>query len=232
MYFTYLIFALTPILVWLFFYFKEDLHPEPKKMILKVFILGGLGACIATVLGIFVLKLLPETYFFETFFLIALIEEVIKYYVVKMYVFSSPELDEPLDVMLYMIISALGFAAIENILLFFATDHIYTLGTAFAIASLRFVGAVLLHTLTSGVFGFFIALSLYTKKNRKSIFYTGLLIATILHTTYNIAIVKLVDFWRFIVPALIMLFLISLAHFGFLKLKKARSICKVDLTQE
>jgi len=107
----------------MFFYLRKDLHPEPKKMIMRVFILGALIACFVAIIEIIILRLVKDQYlatiFLESFLLVALVEEIAKYLVVKVYVYKSPELDEPLDIMLYMVISALGFATIENAILFF-----------------------------------------------------------------------------------------------------------------
>jgi len=232
LYLLYLVFALAPVFVWLFFYFEKDEHPEPKKMILKVFILGLFAACFAAIFEIAILKIFTGTAFLfiilEPFLAIALVEELAKYLVVRIYVFSSPELDEPLDVMLYMVISALGFAAVENIILFFSASQAYTIGAAFNFALLRFIGAVFLHTLTSGVLGFFIALSFCSAKNKKALFLAGLFIAVVLHGFYNLSISELTGFWQYAIPAIIILLLAAFTTFGFAKLKKLKSVCKIS----
>jgi len=233
LYLIYFLFAITPILFWMVFYFKKDLHPEPKKMILKVFILGILAACVTsvfemTILGVFTGKYLLFV-ILQSFFIIALIEEVLKYLVVKICVFSSPELDEPLDVMLYMAISALGFAFLENIILFFAAEHPYAVGAAFSFALLRFFGAVFLHTLTSGALGFFIALSFCSAKNKKTLYFIGFFMAIFLHGVYNLAITQLAGFWQYSIPAIIIIVLAVFTTYGFMKLKKLKSICKISV---
>ena len=38
----YVILGLLPSLTWLSYYLTKDLHPEPKKMILKIFLWGAL----------------------------------------------------------------------------------------------------------------------------------------------------------------------------------------------
>ena len=232
LYLLYLIFALAPVIIWLFFYFKKDIHPEPKKMILKVFILGMLAACFAAIFEMAVLTIFTgESLMFvllESFLLIALVEEFAKYLVVKIYVFPSSELDEPLDVMFYMVNSALGFAALENIILFFAAEHPYAIGATLNFARLRGGGAVLLQTLTSGAFGFFIALSFCSAKNKKALFLLGLFIAVILHGFYNIAIVELTGFWQYFIPAIIIIILAVFTTYGFIKLKKLKSVCKIS----
>jgi RsiW-degrading membrane proteinase PrsW (M82 family) len=232
LYSIYLIFALTPVFIWMFFYYKKDLHPEPKHMILKVFILGMIAACLAAVFEMAVLKFFTVTSLLfavlESFLLIALVEEFIKWLVVRIYIYNNPVFDEPLDVMLYMAVSALGFAFLENIVLFFAADHPYAVGAAFSFALLRFFGAVFLHTLTSGTIGFFIALSFCSAKNKKMLFFTGFFIAVVLHGFYNLAITQLTGFWQYSVPAIIVIVLAIFTTYGFIKLKKIKSICKIS----
>lgn len=227
----YLLLALTPVFIWMFFYYKKDLHPEPKKMIFKIFILGMIAACLVAILEIAVSKIMIGASFLfivlQSFLLIALVEEVAKYLVIKINILSSPDLDEPLDIMLYMVISALGFAAIENIVLFFAAEHPYTLMAVFNIALLRFIGAVFLHTLTSGALGFFIALSFCSAKNKKLLYFTGFFMAIFLHGTFNIAIIGFTGFWRYFIPVMVIAILLPLTTYGFAKLKKMKSICNI-----
>ena len=37
-----IVFGLAPSIIWLFYYLRKDVHPEPKRMILKIFIYGAL----------------------------------------------------------------------------------------------------------------------------------------------------------------------------------------------
>lgn len=202
-------------------------------MILKVFILGILAACLAAVVEVSVLNFFTGRslifVILESFLLVALVEEFAKYFVVKIYVFPSPELDEPLDVMLYMVISALGFATFENMILFFAAEHPYAVGAAFSFAILRFLGAVFLHTLTSGALGYFIALSFCAVKNKKKLYLTGFVIAIVLHGIFNIAITQLTGFWQYTVPAIIIIGLAIFTTIGFIRLKKMKSICRISV---
>ncbi len=226
-----MIFALTPVLIWLVFYFKKDIHPEPKRMILKVFILGILAACLVAIFEVAVLTIITEKsllfVILESFLLVALVEEIAKYLVVKIYVFANSELDEPLDVMLYMVISALGFAALENIVLFFAAEHPYAIGAALQFTLLRFIGAVFLHTLTSGALGFLIALSFCSVKNKRLLFLSGFFIAIVSHGFYNLAIAELTGFWQYFIPIIIIIILSAFTTFGFVKLKKLKGVCTI-----
>jgi RsiW-degrading membrane proteinase PrsW (M82 family) len=230
LYLVYLVFALIPVLIWLYFYFKKDAHPEPKAMVFKVFVLGMAAACLAAIVEAAVLRFFTGksllSAVLESFILVALLEEFAKYLVVRFFVYNSIEFDEPLDIMLYMVISALGFAFLENIILFFAANQPYAVGAAFKFALLRFVGAVFLHTLTSGTLGFFIALSFYSAKSKKAIFLTGFLLAVILHGVYNLVITQLAGFSRDSVLATIIIVLMIFTSYGFIKLKNLKSVCE------
>jgi len=118
-------------------------------MIIGIFLAGMLVAIpaiyIEQILKILFTTLpIPSTLFFLLYFLfgIAFVEESLKYVVVRIGAFSRKVFDEPLDVMLYMIISALGFAAAENILLLFKLIETYTLSDVFLVNVVRFAEAI------------------------------------------------------------------------------------------
>ena len=132
-YLLYIFFAVAPSTIWMFFYLGKDVHPEPKKKILKVFCFGMVVAVIAVILEMGILKIIdvyfPGTPFkddiwfiaLKYFILVALIEEVLKFLIVRKFILQDWAIDEPLDIMLYLTVSALGFAAVENLLLIFFT---------------------------------------------------------------------------------------------------------------
>ena len=131
-YLLYTILGLAPSLIWLLFYLRKDRHPEPKKMVLKVFFWGALMGPLAIALQILTRWICQPTfewssfmatldrsdyrYFLNRVLFAPLIEEYLKYAVVRWRVLKNPAFDEPLDTMIYLIISALGFAAVENLL--------------------------------------------------------------------------------------------------------------------
>ena len=116
-YLIYLFFGLAPSIVWLLFFLRKDAHPESNRMVLRIFLYGVLIALPA----LFVEIGLSQTFskiplsksiiaILNIFLGVAFIEEFFKYLVVREKVLKDPELDEPIDLILYMIISALGFA--------------------------------------------------------------------------------------------------------------------------
>lgn len=186
-------FAVLPSFLWLNFYLREDEKPEPKLMILKVFLLGMIFALPAIYIEIFLahfLDFLKVPYTLQVFFNAPLVEELIKFSVVALFVFRSRELEEPIDTMIYMIISALGFAATENILFLYRLSE-GVLGELAKVSFLRFVTATFLHAISSAVVGLFIGLSFFRKRERKKLIFLGLISATLLHGLYNFFIMRL-----------------------------------------
>lgn len=242
-YIIFIIFGLLPSIIWLLFFLRKDSHPEPKRQVIKIFLWGMLITLPAIFIekGSFdVAKMLNLPYIFYIFLGIAGTEEILKYSVVRYKVLNDPEFDEPLDAMLYMIIAALGFAAIENILILFISPFNFL--EMLFVSIFRFVGAVFLHTLCSGSLGYFLSLSFFDTKNRTKLFISGILMAILAHGFFNFSITKIEGsleiennliiiksqstFYFFTI--LLIAILIGLAIFvlsGFNKLKKMKSVC-------
>jgi RsiW-degrading membrane proteinase PrsW (M82 family) len=247
-YIIYFFLGFLPSFIWLLFYLRKDSRPEPNKMVIKVFWIGILSAISTALVQNGINDLLSKyvkiesffpsffNSFFYYFFVISFTEEFFKYFFVKETIFKSKELDEPVDIILYMIIGALGFAALENTL-------VLLLGLPFLesviIMFFRFLGATFLHALSSGILGYFIVLSLYEIKKRKLFFSMGLLFAVLLHTLFNFYIINIVkslsedfyDIYLFVFSVFILSFLLLgsalFISFGIRKAKEIKSICKI-----
>jgi len=220
-----------PSIIWLLFYLRKDVHPESNQAILKVFFYGMLIAFAAIFLEIG-FKKISSNLLLYLFVGGALVEEYLKYLVVKLEVLRSSELDEPIDIMLYMIIAGLGFAALENILILINYHPFLQLPKTLEIIILRFLTATFLHALCSGIVGYFLAISFFNLKKQKKFLLMGLGIAIVLHGSYNLSIIKIDDWKKFISPVIILIILIGAAWFvslGFKKLKRLKSICKVSI---
>lgn len=225
----YIFFGILPSIIWLLYYLRKDTHPEPKQMVLKIFLYGMLGAVVAALIEIEFYKGLGQfnlPYFLspilDIFIGIALVEEGLKYLVVRLGVLKNPELDEPTDLMIYMIVAALGFVALENILLLWGQQQIY-IGETIGITIIRFISATFLHVLCSGTLGYFLALSFL--KRRKRLFLLGLIIAVALHGLYNFSIMIIEGPMKIIIPVVILLTLALFVSSAFKKLRKTKSIC-------
>lgn len=236
----YVIFGILPSLTWLSYYLRKDVHPESNRNIMRVFLWGAMATAPVFFIQIGLTYLLEKAEPFLPSFIASLIfwfliisftEEFFKYLVIRQKVIKSKEMDEPLDIMLYMIISALGFAALENILYLLSPPVSLSfgavIGRTMAISFLRFIGATFLHSLCSGLLGYFLAVSFCETKRKTIIFLSGLFLATLLHGLYDFSIMTLDLPVKVIIPLAILIILAIFIIKGFEKLKKLKSICKI-----
>ena len=160
-----------------------------------------------------------------TFFLwAALIEEAVKLLVVVITVLHNPEFDEPLDGMIYMISAAMGFAAVENVLILFQAIPSGAEATI-QIWLLRFIGATLLHAVASATIGYFLALAWFYNKHSQKIIAFGLALATILHLIFNIILLSSNNRPEgFLYSTIFLIFMSGMVVLFFKKLKKQEVI--------
>ncbi|MDZ7726027.1 MAG: PrsW family glutamic-type intramembrane protease [Candidatus Campbellbacteria bacterium] len=207
---TALLFGLVPTFIWLVFWLSEDrAHPEPKRMIFLSFIAGMIAVPISITIEAWIDSLVSDG--FSKTLLWSLTEEMAKYLLAFIIVLRSIELDEALDALIYMICVALGFAALENTL--YALEPILDqehIGAA-TVSNLRFVGATLLHTVSSAAIGVAMALSYYrSRASRMGATVIGLIVAIGLHALFNFFIINLSENTVFMVFAGIWILTIGL----------------------
>jgi RsiW-degrading membrane proteinase PrsW (M82 family) len=214
---------------------SKDMHPEPKKTILRIFLWGALSTIPVFFVQIGLMVLLAKadldpltTSIIYWFLVISLTEEFFKYLIVRLKVQNSKDMDEPLDIMLYMVVSALGFAALENILYLFTPASGLSLNQLLQqtviVSFIRFVGATFLHTLCSAVIGYFMALSFFHPKRSMLYMPLGFFIAVLLHGLFDFSIIKIEGYEVLVIPGLLLLIVGFLTFLGFERLKKIKSV--------
>lgn len=190
--------AFIPPLLWLWFWLREDAHPEPKREILAVFLAGMGGVALAVILennffaanrflqgvfgyGVFSLQIVNIIGF-------AFLEEIIKTAAAFFTALRSKYFDEPVDAMIYLVTAALGFAALENVL-FIGESLKAGLSQSVAVSAFRFINAVLLHVSGAAIIGAGFAFSFFHKERRLKELALGIFFATLLHSLYNFFII-------------------------------------------
>lgn len=208
--FIVLLAAFAPALVWLFFFLREDaVHPEPRRLIAKVFAAGAL-ASIPTFLVQSGLDALLKGEFVVLVILLAFVEEFFKFGAAWLVVRKDPAFDEPLDAMIYMVAASLGFATVENV---FITGSSYPLsaslgaflvaGGALSTLTYRFLGATLLHVLASTLAGYSWARG-WVKGKPLHFIALGLFLATVVHAAFNFLIYRY-QYENLLLPTLFLL---------------------------
>ena len=118
-------------------------------------------------------------------------EEILKFLAFYFTAFRKKYLDEPIDAVIYLIATALGFAALENAFFITCSLSSDTVIASLVMLDLRFVGATLLHIVSSASIGIAIALSFYKQAwIRRLYLFTGLLLAILLHSFFNLSIIE------------------------------------------
>jgi RsiW-degrading membrane proteinase PrsW (M82 family) len=177
--------AVAPGLFLLIIFYFVDREREPMSLIFAAFF-AGVGASIPVA----ILEILAKSFFAPLsqtihpqvlqvsymFFVVAPVEEVLKFGAVMAVVFVSRQFNEWYDGILYAMVAALGFATLENIF--------YVLSQGVAVGLLRFFLSVPAHALFGGIMGFFLSGAKFSR--RKVPWLLGALFFPILlHSLFN-----------------------------------------------
>ena len=180
----YVVLGFAPGAFWLWFLrHKDDLEPEPKLLVLRVFALG----CLATVPVLWLRPgledLLPlaaqARAAADAFLLTAPLEEVCKTLAFVLGAYWHKELDEPLDGVIYGTAAGLGFASVENVFYLLHFEDPW-------IVLLRGFTSTPAHVATTGALGFFWGFARFTGWSRKPwLWLFGLSMAILFHGAYD-----------------------------------------------
>ena len=179
--------AIIPSLFLLRYFYKRDLHPEPRLILLWTFILGFL-AIIPVLIFAWPLSLTaPKSNpiyigFYWAFFGAAIPEEFFKFLVIVFFCARKSEFDEPMDGIIYGVTASLGFATVENI--------VYVLQGGWSVALIRAFSAVPFHACMGAILGYFVAQSKFCS-HKKITMLRGLFITIIIHGLYDFPLISI-----------------------------------------
>ncbi len=178
-----ILFSLIPSVILVgFVLYSDRKSKEPKKNIIICLLSGILTIAVA---GYFENLIMP---FFSNNVILtyvwAFIEEISKIAIFFLFIFDNKHYDDIYDGLVYMMLIALSFAGLENIMYAFSEN---TVSNSISLALMRDFTTIPLHVICGIVIGFFISLGSFSKdKNKKYInFSLCVLIPSIIHGTYN-----------------------------------------------
>ncbi|MDB5225112.1 MAG: hypothetical protein JWL87_64 [Candidatus Adlerbacteria bacterium] len=176
--------GILPALLWLTFWLMEDrCDPEPKRYIFFCFIGGMVAVPLILPIEQYVAHYLAGTQLLLAW---ATLEELFKFAAAYAAALRFRVFDEPLDGVIYLVTAALGFSALENVFFLLSPVGDGDLLRTIVTGDLRFIGATLLHTLSSATIGVALALSFYKSVAlRKFAAFAGVILAVALHTLFN-----------------------------------------------
>lgn len=177
---------------------------EPLKLLLKLFLFGALATIPSIIMGtvgnwfnIFGGSLLGIA--FKAYIVVALSEEFFKRWAVMRHAFRHPAYNEKLDGIVYCAFSALGFAALENIMYVLTEYAIHP-----EIVWTRAILSVPAHLMMGITMGYYLSLAKYSTNSvmAKKYMRLSIIVPVFMHGTYD-----------FILMANIPLLLIALVPF-------------------
>jgi RsiW-degrading membrane proteinase PrsW (M82 family) len=193
--------ALGPALFWLWLFYRRDRwEPEPKLLVLGLFLLGALIAgpvyIIEGRLAIARMTLIDHV------LRVALVEELFKFVPVVFVAARRKAFNEPMDGIVYAVAAALGFATVENTLY----------GAYFGVELLvfRIFTSTLVHVACSGLVGYALGRARFRAGGGTGLV-LGTLVAVIgLHGAFNYALATAARSGRIAIAVVLPLLLIAL----------------------
>jgi RsiW-degrading membrane proteinase PrsW (M82 family) len=183
--------GIIPCLLWLVFWLRENTeNPEPRRVVFACFI-AGMITTLLVIPAQYVVILFTTQNTLISLTLWAFIEEIAKFGACYFVALRTRFERIPIDAVIYMVAVALGFSAFENAIYLVSPlmegDAYQTLMTG----NFRFIGATLLHTVSSAIIGIAIAFSFYKSPHLKHEYaLVGIILAGVLHTLFNFFILQ------------------------------------------
>lgn len=210
-----LLLALAPCLFLLWYFIHRDRYePEPKKYIVKIYLLGALMVIPAALIEYILHPLFNSTpsiiinAFIMSFFLVAPTEELLKFFVVKNWIYKQIEFDEIMDGIVYCVASSLGFATVENI--------IYVLDKGVGTGILRAFLSVPGHAFFGALMGYYVGKAKFNQPAERKLIFLGLFWAIFVHGLYDFLLLT-----ETALAVLVIGLIITLGFFTKRNLKKA-----------
>ena len=174
-----------PGLFWLWFIVRKDrFEPEPRGLVLRVFLLGCVAPLAILAVRPWLERLLPDEFgtrrlLLDAFVVTALFEELAKAAALSAGILFHREFDEPLDGIVYGAAAALGFASVENVCFLVATGDP-------TLAVSRGFTSTLVHLACTGTLGLLLARGRISRCDRDTrIALLGLLVVVIAHGSWD-----------------------------------------------
>jgi protease PrsW len=161
-----IILALVPAVIWLIAFYRQDsLEPEPKQYVLGIFVLG---AIVAEAIGQPLIRDLFRVQdwvgadlamgFLGSIVIVGVVQEFLKYAVVRYTIYGAAEYDQPVDGIIYAASAGLGYATMLNI--HYILDNG---GVDLGVGAIRCAVEALAQASTAGVVGYFLGQAKFKK---------------------------------------------------------------------
>jgi RsiW-degrading membrane proteinase PrsW (M82 family) len=194
-----------------YFYTRDKYEKEPRKMLLKAFLIGG-GLVIPVLFVEMVLNIFDTTEAnllaagYTAFVVAGLVEESFKFLFFFLCIWKNRHFNEMYDGIVYAVFISLGFATVENLA--------YVLATGFSTAIVRSLTAVPAHALFAVSMGYYLGIAKFARPQHKQKYIgLGLITPVLLHGTYDfILLSQKLYLLGFFIPYMLYLWKRGLGH--------------------
>ena len=210
---------------------------EPLSVLVATFLLGVLTANFAAVLNSYSKGLFAGFGFLGTalffYLVVGPVEETVKLLAVRLYAYGHDRFEAVLDGTVYGAVAGLGFATIENALYITqnldaptATAGLGIIGVGGGITAVRALAGPG-HVIYSAFAGYYLGLAKFNREHRGPIIVKGLIVAALIHATYNTTVgigTGLIGFATGLgqLPSFLLYVLLYDGVFGFVLFRKIR----------
>ncbi|MEG2351657.1 MAG: PrsW family intramembrane metalloprotease [Bacilli bacterium] len=180
---TVLLFSLIPTIgLILFVLYTDRKSKEPSKNIIICLLSGVLTIALAKYFEGLVMPYFSNNIVLT--YVWAAIEEISKIVIFYLFIFDNKHYDDIYDGLVYMVLIALSFAGIENIMYAFSES---TFNSGVSLAIMRDFTTIPLHVICGVVIGYFISIGNFAKdrKNKYFNFILAIIIPSFIHGTFN-----------------------------------------------
>jgi len=176
------------LLIAIFIYYRDQQEQEPYQYLLMAFVLGAASTYAAIKMEeywIYSWGFLPmgdwKSSFIFAFWVVAVSEEVVKFFILRFFLVTKKEFDEPLDGIVYSVMVGMGFATAENVL------YVIERGGGVGVALMRMFTAVPAHAAFAVQMGYFMGLYKFATKRWKALLFLFLsfLVPVTAHGLYD-----------------------------------------------
>ena len=165
-----------------FVLYSDRKSKEPSKNIIICLLSGILTIALAGYLEELVMPYFSNSVILT--YVWALIEEASKMAIFFLFIFDNKYYDDIYDGVVYMMLIALSFAGLENIMYAFSES---TVSNSISLALMRDFTTIPLHVICGIIIGYFVSLGNFSKdKTKRHVnFFLAILFSTLIHGTFN-----------------------------------------------
>jgi RsiW-degrading membrane proteinase PrsW (M82 family) len=164
-------------------YIRDHHEPEPLYLLVLAFSLGAAAFLLGIIPGRFLQAAIEHTdnlvegRAVHAFATVAFVEELLKFLMLRFFLYPNKNFNEPLDGIVYAVMVGLGFASAENL--------VYIFNDGAGDGLLRMFSAIPAHAIFAVIMGYYLGIARFTHTHEVGYALLALLSSVFLHGAYD-----------------------------------------------